>query len=158
EINRSSGPLVALQFLPVGKNLLTQRASRTPFGPGSQDQKIESVQKWDAATGKTLGTVSSSYRTFAVSPNGKVVGFNFVLAEGGKTPVFKSVKMMDVASGKEIAPLQTPVPFTGGEVMTMCFSPDAKTLAIRRPSEGIIELYEFPAGRLRQTLGIVKKQ
>ncbi|MCI0460367.1 MAG: sigma-70 family RNA polymerase sigma factor [Gemmataceae bacterium] len=166
-LNGPSGPVVGLQFLPNGKNLLTQRVSGFSRGPLQSLHKIESVQKWDVATGKNLGTLNltfgfSSRQASGVSPNGKfLAGFKRV-SEGEGKPAVQKLVMIDVASGKELG--QMPLKLTqrlpsGANIsVTISISPDGKTVAVHSFGEGTIKLYEFPSGELRHTLELVSSR
>jgi RNA polymerase sigma factor (sigma-70 family) len=164
-LNGPTGPVVALQFLPDGQHLLTQRVSGfgTPFALSLP--RIDAVQKWDAGSGKHLDTMNLSLgfvRHAGVSPNGKfLAGFRRVSAGDGKPPIQQLV-MVDTTSGKEIGqmPLQLTerLPGGGNIAVALSISPDGKTVAVHSFGEGTIKLYAFPGGELRHTLEIVNSK
>ena len=120
----------------IGKTLAT----------GHDDGKIK---LWDLATGKNTTTVQAYTRhklpsgvlsptvvgCVGFSPDGKI------LASTG----WDGIKLWDMASGKNTATLQGPLPGFGQAVV---FTPDGKTLASpASSSEGTIRLWDVASGK-----------
>jgi RNA polymerase sigma factor (sigma-70 family) len=164
-LNFRTPPLLGVQFLPGGTRLITQQA--------------QSLQKWDAVTGKNLGPVPlpTASQGHTVSPDGKLLAS--VVRVPSKSDPNKlpppQVVLVDTASGKELVQValqRTAPPSTDTGILegfpamrekmeqvdlAMSFSPDSKTLAIRQPLEGKIELLAIPAARPLHTLKIAKR-
>ena len=122
-------PLVSLQFLSDGKTADRERSS-----PGSGWGGANG----DPATGKKLGDVSipsDPGLVDLVSPDGKL------LARGQPS----KVSLIDLASGKEIRQITLQEREQG---VGLCFSPDAKTLAISQPIKRKLELYDVATAKL----------
>jgi WD40 repeat protein len=140
--------LYSLQFTPDGKNLLTTRGVRLGG---------ESVQKWDAVTGKDLGPVSLPLPLDGIelSPDGKVLAGRKIHADdpfNRKGPFV----LVDAASGKELGQI-TPGAAAGQLLgMNISFSPNGTILAIGSgfgfAKDGKVELYDVPAAKPRHTL------
>jgi WD40 repeat protein len=144
----ASTPLRTVQFSADGKSLLTTR---------NASQAIQAVQRWNAGTGEDLGPVPFplSLTYLAASPDGKLfVGNDRSIAGGfGPRKPSKDVNIIDAASGKEIGTISLQAPEPN---LSACFTPDGKTLALRQPGEGKIELYDVAGPRLRLSLTIAK--
>jgi len=143
--------LISLQFTPDGKSTLTlshQLLSREvyPFW------EVQSVRRWDAATGKDLGKVGVPPFSgpTAISPDGKIVAAAFPVRFANVGPERITVEtnaatilLVDPATGTELGKIPAVADI-------MRFSPDGKILAVRAGNK--IELYGVPDAKLRHTV------
>ena len=117
-------------FSPDGKTLATAR--------GTYQGKYSALKLWNVATGEEVKTLSDSLiNSVAFSPNGQMLATGSV----------DHVRVWDVASGKLVKELDAP-----GDVNTVSFSPDSKTLVSVNPSRdtfgGTIKLWNVDSGQL----------
>jgi WD40 repeat protein len=123
-------PVMAVQFTPDGKHLLTQIADAP-------------LHRWDARTGKDLGALPTDSLHAAISTDGKMLAVRSLAAKG--------IALIDTVAAKEVAR----IPITPREsTPPLAFSADGKLLAIRLRLDQKIELYEVPSGKRLHTLNV----
>jgi RNA polymerase sigma factor (sigma-70 family) len=134
-IYQRSGPMVAVQFTPDGKHVLTLNRGVIPTW-------IPVARKWEAATGNDLGPVDlhGLKDPITLSPDHRyLAGNRGDVNEDAHVEVRQRV-LIERATGKE---WQLPMPL-------LRFSPDGKLLALY--GVGKIGLYDVSAKKLRHTL------
>jgi WD40 repeat protein len=161
----STDPLTAVWFTPDGKHVLTQaRGSLTTRGLSSRalgsllTQAALSTRKWDAATGRDLGTVkppASPGNPTVISPDGRfgVTVATFLKPADARGANARPAVLFDTASGKELGEIALEVEVTPVHRKPLAFSPDGKMLAVNSGTEAEkIDLYEVPGGKRLRTL------
>jgi RNA polymerase sigma factor (sigma-70 family) len=156
-IYQRSGPMVAVQFTPDGKHVLTLNRGVIPTW-------IAVARKWEAAIGKDLGPVDlhGLKDPIAISPDHRyLAGKRGDIDEDGQVKGRQTV-LIERASGKEL-----PVMPADRSPARLRFSPDSKLLALGRSmppplpkekgkiwknNDGQIGLYDLTAGKLRRPL------
>jgi RNA polymerase sigma factor (sigma-70 family) len=99
------------------------------------------LQLWDVASAKELRRIvaGSSVYSVAFSPDGKLLA-----SGGGERGKFGTVKLWDLATGKQIASLEGHADL----VVSVAFAPDARTLAAAG-RDGALELWDVGQGKTR---------
>ena len=115
-------PITSVDFTPDGKYMLTQdRPLRAP----ARWKTEPTFRRWEAADGKTAGTISvpSPARLVAVSP-----GADLIVVQ--PDPLDGKCLLVDHNSGRELGALQAPDRFLFQSLARcVAFAPDNKTLA-----------------------------
>lgn len=118
-----SNDISALTYSPDGKFLAS----------GSDDKTIK---LWDANTGHEIRTFAGTLfsHSLAFSPNSRI------LVGASDEPNHAFIKLWEVATGKEIKRFQT----AGAD---FAFSPDGKTLTVRRDYREALKVWDVDTGR-----------
>jgi WD40 repeat protein len=139
-LNKPTPPLVALQFLPDGKTLLT--------ASGWRGGLLQGIRLWDAVTGQEVDAAKSlPAGSSALSPDGKFRAHVKSSAAKGNPLVILS----DAGTGKETGQIGLQGQDFG---VLMRFSPESKALAISQSANQKLELFEVPTGKRLGTLDV----
>jgi WD40 repeat protein len=117
-----------MAFTSDNKTLITAAADNTKEG------EIHSLKLWEIATGKESKQIKASGNVgvVGVSPDGQLVAYG----------VGNVLHLYDMKSGKELRQIKT----AGGRIITLAFTPDGKTLAIRGRNQRV-SLWETQTGK-----------
>ncbi len=141
--------LTSIRFASDGRQVVTRTARTT--------------QTWDAATGKSLGTVAVRLppdpgSPTILSPDGRVgvAVERFATAATARVAKMREAILFDTATGKEIGRIELEIEATPLHRKPLQFSPDGKLLAAclgtARTGKERIALYAVPNGKLLRTL------
>jgi WD40 repeat protein len=148
-------------FSPDGNILATQNTAISRNGKGISDEYKINIKLWDVVTGKQIRTLQTEYdeylSSFAFSPDGNTIassGVNKVSTEQRKAngskllqkeifiPSNKTIKLWDVATGKEIRTINA----HDKDVRQVVFSPDGTILA-STSWDNTIKLWNWKTGQ-----------
>jgi WD40 repeat protein len=159
----NTDPLTAIWFTPDGKHVLTQAGPVTPrlstraIGL-ALTQPALSTRKWEAATGKELGTVQpppTPGHPTLLSPDGRfgLAVATFRTPAEAREAKSRPAVLFDTASGKQLGEIGLEAEVTPVHRKPLVFSPDGKMLAVNSGVEGEkIDLYEVPGGKRLHSL------
>ena len=111
-------------------NPIRQAASVGPPGPGRQNNPAGTITVWDVGQGRILNTLEGQtrvVRALAVAPDGKTVasgGWGPVRKFGNEQRILSEVRLCDIATGNLFWTFEG----ESGEIRSLAFSPDGKTL------------------------------
>jgi WD40 repeat protein len=161
----NADPLTAVWFTLDGKHVFTQAGNpSTARGPGSRalasllTQAARSTHKWDAATGKDLGTIQlppTPGNPTVISPDGRfgVTVATFLKPADARAAATRPAALFDTASGKTLGEIGLEVEVAPMHRKPLVFSPDGKMLAVNAGTDTEkIDLYEIPGGKRLRTL------
>jgi RNA polymerase sigma factor (sigma-70 family) len=123
QVGDYSHGLLGLSYTPSGKTLWTRGADAT-------------LCLWDTATGKQIKQVPSKSYSAAATPDGR-----YSAALTGKV----DITLIDNDSGKQVVT----IPGQANTFPIFFFSPDGRTLLVRRLNENKAVLYDVPSGKER---------
>ena len=137
-ITGHTGPVGSVALSPDGKTLA---------GVGAHG-----VRLWSVTTGRQIGHPLTGHTNFveslAFSPDGKTLAGGGYTAYRGQNRVQVWVRMWDVATGR---PIGHPLTGRTGDVGSVAFSPDGKTLATAS-GDGTVQMWDVATGRLIRNL------
>ncbi|HYV37374.1 MAG TPA: hypothetical protein VE988_16820 [Gemmataceae bacterium] len=135
---------MAPRFIGDGKHLMSEDGNSVR----------PSLQKWDAVTGKSLGTIKpviEPSHLARISLDGK---FGIKWANSGTSSKAGQAHLFEVGSGKEIGKIQDDITRKTHLLPYALFSPDSKILALLWVPQTQIELYDATTAKLLATLNL----
>ncbi|BBM86344.1 hypothetical protein UABAM_04730 [Candidatus Uabimicrobium amorphum] len=150
-ITEHTASVLSVAFSPDGKTLASASGG---YNIRTKKYKDCTVRLWDVTSGKEITTITehtASVLSVAFSPDGKTIasGAGNIFGLGG--PDGGSVRLWDVATGKEI----TTITEHTASVLSVAFSPDGKTIAsgagnifgLGGPDGGSVKLWDVATGK-----------
>jgi WD40 repeat protein len=120
-------------FTPDGKTLAV---AATDY---NKEEQSHSIKFWDVESGKEVRRIKTANNVgaVAVAPNGEAVAYS----------IGNVLFLSEVKTGKELHQIKTP----GGRITALAFTPDGKTLAVRRSNQRV-DLWDVQTGKERRHL------
>jgi WD40 repeat protein/beta-lactamase regulating signal transducer with metallopeptidase domain len=117
-----------MAFTPDGKTLA---GAATDY---NKEAETHSVKFWDVATGKEIQRIKApgNVGVVAIAPDGQVTAYS----------IGNVLHLCEVKTGKELRQIKT----SGNRIVTLAFTPDGKTLAIRGRNQQL-SLWEIQTGK-----------
>ena len=149
-LSPTRGGILSVGFTPDGRTLLGGGIVG-PSGPDGQ-QPAGTITVWDVGQGRILNTPEGQTQhvwTLAIAPNGKTVasgGWGPIRKFGNEQRIVSEVRLWDIATGRLIWTFEGKI----GQVASLAFAPDGKTLAYC--DHDAVGVNHVETGKLERTL------